>query len=57
MTTAGHATWRTASDTVHAEAGATVLRAARIEPGTVHARAGTHILRFICASPLDRALA
>jgi mannose-6-phosphate isomerase len=57
MTTAGHATWRTASDTVHAEAGATVLRAARIEPGTVHASAGTHILRFICASPLDRALA
>jgi mannose-6-phosphate isomerase len=57
MTTAGRATWRTASGVVDAEAGATVLRPAQIEEGVVQAEPGTRILRFICASPLDRALA
>jgi len=56
LTLAGCAHWKTASGSIAATAGTTVLRPAHIEHGTVHLDANTTVLRCFCASPLDRAL-
>jgi len=55
MTLAGSASWRTASGTIDAAMGATILRPAAIETGIVRLERGARILRATCASPLDRA--
>ena len=57
MTTAGRAQWKTTSGVVDAPKGVSILRPAAVEPGEIVLDAGTTLLRFICASPLDRALA
>ena len=56
MTLRGHARWSTRSGAVEAPAGATVLRPAAVETGSVALDEGALVLRFICASPLDRAM-
>jgi mannose-6-phosphate isomerase len=56
MTIAGRTRWRTASGSIEAPAGTTILRPAHVEPGEVELDEGSTILRIFCASPLDRAV-
>ncbi|MFM1822823.1 MAG: hypothetical protein RI967_1089 [Planctomycetota bacterium] len=57
ITLAGEARFETASGTVAAPAGTTVLRPAAVEEGAVVLAPGAIVLRTICASPIDRAIA
>lgn len=57
MTVAGSASWRTASGTVDAPLGRTILRPASVEPGEVELPAGSVVLRTVCGSPLESAIA